>query len=434
MYLENINIFDELNKFIAIFNEHLKSEKYEEALECEAFVFNNLLKISENPEFFSHWDNHTYKSKNIAISKYRTSSSLSINNKKYVFIIHQKSLLAHEKSLLTILKFLKKYNSSFKFFIVYLMETPSDSTNTHELFYEGLIDKFYFLANNSYDLKKQRKQFIDLKKSLGPCKYFVISIIPNLFHTLLIAKNEKIYFIGMKHYPKHLDTVTKWIAGGRNNSLIKINNQPWHTIDFPPLKINSENNFSSNINYFGSISRIEKIKNANFLTSISKILSQSNNSKFIYTSRNKEDSYVLSFFQSKNLNLLSENIGYIDPNLPLYWNSLKLYAEPFPFGGGLMLNLAICNSTPVVYLRKKEFLQLSIADDYIKRSLQNYYDDFRELCCASNEDEYIKKSINFLTKKEVFERFMYVINGYKDNMQFNEKEYSLELSDFFLNL
>lgn len=426
-----IPLEEEIDSHAFAFNENIKKFNYSEALKIEYFVMSNLLKSQENPENFERWDALTNTSKNIAINYCRLSLIRPTNNKKITFIIPNPSFLAHEEALKTLLISLKKYNNSFSFSIVYMFGKKNE-TNIHKVFYANLVNEFFFLENKSLDVEKQRLQFLNLKSKFLDCLYIVITSPSLLFHTLLITSNEKIGFLALKHYPKRLNFVDKWIMTGENGSLITENGNTWNCFSLPRIQIFKKNNFNPQANYFGSISRIEKLRSVNFLECVSKVLDLSLSSRFVFTTKNENDHFILNFFHNKGQVHLIKNLGYIDYKNKFFWNSIKVYLEPFPFGGGLMLYEAIKRSIPVVYRTDSAFKQINICNNYIKHSFGELYPDFSSICCANNDLDYINKSLDFLKNNNI-EKYKSILKIYSRNYFFDEAKYCNDLASIFLS-
>jgi hypothetical protein len=380
----------ELNNLILKkWQDAIAKSKYEIAINLDLFHYINIVKKNENTEYWDKWQNETFADRLSIVKKIDEIYPLrKIKNKnqKKLIVMPNYSGLAHEIQISRNLNFYKKIEF-FEFEVVYLNGKKKGDEILASKLYNIPVSKIHFLMSNNYEDAGRKLQKLTYEQNYNSIIY--ISVFQIAFWMSIFINHPNQKFIVMKYYPKQVGRFTAWAGGKRTSHEFYTKNNDIF-LQLPILNLNhtQDEGFqkyfydkNKEVLNFGSISRIDKINNIEYLKFISFSLNKFENLKYLYTGKLNEEFGLMPSIKNKNRII---NLGWVNPLEAI--NKFDIYLEPFPWGGGEMTLLALQVGLPYLTLNTKENTNIGLYS-FLKNISMNeceelkysFCDDYNEL-------------------------------------------------------
>jgi len=297
----------------------------------------------------------------------------------FLIVHHNYSGLAHEQQIARNLIHLRCQGLPVKFKVIYLFGAPNqDHLSKAEMLY-GIPQKdFLFLDSSDYvNAGRRLDDYVDKRKDISTVIYVTIYFMA--FWVSLFVRHSNQKFIQMKYPPFQAGRIAEWGTGRSNyDRFILQNSECWTQLgilDLRPFGDLAQTTLqvrNSDLISFGSISRIEKILNPDYLNFIERILDDNKQLIYLYTAR---DSEVRMLPQKFIEHPRVRNLGWVKPEEAII--KFDIYLDSFPWGGGDMSLLALSSGIPYLTLSTPENKRFGI---------------FRFLTHLGKDNEVISKS------------------------------------------
>jgi glycosyltransferase involved in cell wall biosynthesis len=204
----------------------------------------------------------------------------------------------------------------------------------------------------------------------------------------------------MKYYPRQTGRIVDWAGGPRTKGKYFLYRGE-KFLQLPVLKLGNRvvndngplEHKSKKLIFIGSISRPEKISNNDYNSIINSVLNQLPNARYLYAGREEQIHLIPEFIRD---NRQACHIGWVDPLEAI--KKYDIYIDPFPWGGGDMTFLAMCNDLPYLILDNKENMEIGITGSI--RIIAEQGDPILEYSFCKSKEELEKKIIYLCENKE----------------------------------
>jgi hypothetical protein len=345
---------EKINKlFLHEFHCSIDSLDYIRASSIDAQHYRDLVKPTENVGLWDLWQEQTLSARRMLTKKFASdlpTREIPDSSSGFLIVHHNYSGLAHEQSLARSLSFLRESGHKFDFKIVYLFgkrEGPA-SKKAAELY--GISEEqILFINATNYPDAGARLEKLSI--DLAPERIVYITIFFMAFWVSLYVSHPNQCFYQMKYPPRHSGRITLW--GGqraeRAKSFRLLNGDRWLQLsvldtNLPASAFDARREADGYVN-FGSISRIEKIRQEGFLDFVLGVLESNEQLRFLYTGRSGEDELLPLALRDHPR---AKFLGWVDPADSI--RQFDIYLEPFPWGGGDMTILALSSGIPYLTL------------------------------------------------------------------------------------
>lgn len=341
-------------KYLAQWVHAIQKGDINQAVIIDFKHYNEIVKPIESQDYWNKWQNDTYEVRRKVSQKFSEilpTRIENIDNEKILIIHHNYSGLANECQIARSFEYLKKNDVGIEIEIAYLYGGDLKQLNASAELYGIEKSKIYFLQSKNYIEAGNKLNWLVNNKKYKTLLY--PSIFPMAFWMSMYVNHMNQKFHVLKYFPKQVGRINCWSCGRRHNEKYYENEGNKFiqlSVLNPKIK---ENSFDINkkikvngskIN-FGSISRPEKISNANYNKFIVNLLNENSNLNYIYTGR---ESGLVSIPEEILNHTQTEYIGWVNPNEAI--DLFDIYLEPFPWGGGDMTFLALESACPYLIL------------------------------------------------------------------------------------
>lgn len=328
---------------------------FERAIQLDAYHYDNLVKKHENVMFWNMWQKETLNDRNKLTQSLRSivEKKNDSNKKERVAIVyHNFSGLAHETQLARNLRYFRKNVEDLDCRIIYLFGSEN-FIGAQEIF-DVPRDNIYFLEASSYENAANKLSLLVNKIEFTNIIYPSIFYLAYWMSLFLNHNNQK--FLQMKYYPLHTGRIKEW-AGGQRDATEFYNINGCNFLQLPVLdlcvigndKVDIDKNRKSDIKYFGSISRPEKISDDKYNEFVKDLLNQLEGWRYLYAGRLESVQLIPSVVRD---HANAQYLGWVNPLETI--KNFSIYLEPFPWGGGDMTLLALQAGCPYLTLETDE--------------------------------------------------------------------------------
>jgi glycosyltransferase involved in cell wall biosynthesis len=337
---------------------------FEKAVRLDNFHYDNLVKRTEDVGYWDKWQSDTLASRNRLSALFDTISPLQIPppqaGKNFSIVFHNFSGLAHETQLARNLTYLRQRVQTFEFDIVYLFGNVPGSRERAQEIYDIKADAIHFLSATSYENAGQKLEMLVQRQAYQSILYPSIFWMAYWMSLFVSHGNQK--FLQMKYYPLHAGRIQSWAGGQRNDDdFYSIRGCAFEQLPVLDLKLSGAVGTSASAEVIsekvtiGSISRPEKIANADYNDFIKSLLDQHTDWLYLYTGRPESLSLLPEIIRKHPQ---ARALGWVDPLQVI--NKFSIYLEPFPWGGGDMTLLALESGRAYLTLETEESLRFGI--------------------------------------------------------------------------
>lgn len=339
----------------------IEKADFQRAIGFDQLHYNELVKKFEDVKYWDRWQKDTLEIRQELtrhFEKVKPSAQVQIKRGNPVLIVHHNfSGLAHETQLARNIEWLRTHAEEVSFEIVYLFGNKEGHSQACSIY--GISpDKVHYLQATTYQEAAERlTQISDTKKANGiiyPTTFYMA------FWMSLFVQHPNQKFVQMKYYPLHAGRIRHWAGGYRcKGRFYRINGCDFEQLPILNLQVSKSALLTSNCEQkeinIGSISRPEKICDADYNRLILKILDSHPEFNYLYTGRLDAISLLP---QSILRHPRAKPLGWVDPIKAI--SQFSIYLEPFPWGGGEMTLLALDAAIPYLTLETAENTQFGI--------------------------------------------------------------------------
>ena len=353
------------NNYLSGFNDCINKADFVIASQIDQLHYENLVKPTENVLAWDNWqkDTRTARLQLTKISRQELPDRpLSSDADTCLIVQHNYSGLAHEQVIARNLRYLRCQGLSVKFKVIYLFVAPNqDDLSKAEMLYGIPQEDFIFLESSDYvDAGRRLDDYVDKRQDISTVIY--VTFYHMAFWVSLFVRHSNQKFIQMKYPPLQAGRIAEWGTGrASSDKFILQNSECWTqlgVLDLRPFGVVAQPalEFSNSDQLcFGSISRIEKILNPDYLNFIERILEENKQLVYLYTDR---ESKVRMLPQKFIEHPRVRNLGWVSPEKAIF--KFDIYLDSFPWGGGLMSLLALSSGIPYLILSTPENKRVGI--------------------------------------------------------------------------
>lgn len=345
------DIVDKGKKHISLFKELICTGNFNSAIQVELDYYNSFVKKNESLSAWKYWDQEVYEIKNY-LSQYQTYFQI-IDKNNYssngpiIFVYHNYSALAHETQLARKIIGMTTRGYKIPFVIVYLFGSSNEHPQAKKIWGCSHTQLFTLGAKNYTDafLKLSR-----LVRNLKPRLLLYPSIYFLAFWSSIFTKHPNQKFFVMKYFPSQLGNISEWGSGIMSKHQHNLETKGKFTeLPVEMFPSTGSQKIIKNKIRIGSISRVEKQLDPNYLIFIKKILDNYDQVEFLSTCKIEQLSLFPEWF-TKHPRI--KHLGWVNPYQTIH--DFDIYLETFPWGGGDMSFLAISHGIPYLSLETKE--------------------------------------------------------------------------------
>jgi hypothetical protein len=332
--------FDE---FANSFKSAVKMLNFSAMYGIDRIFYLQYVRHSESESNWNLWQRTTAPYRNFLTSEFekrKPFKSVRPLSTTVFFIFTQHTGLAHETYLANQLLALDSKGYFFDICIVYISGSKSRSETCHQIFSTPKINFFFLEADDFHIGVVKLQKLIDQQK---PRTLVYVADYFQAFYFSLLIDHTSQKFLITKYIPLQEGRIIEYAVGRRSQQTHFVykglSYSQLDRLSFPcPIKTaNPKKPLGFFI--FGSISRVEKIRDPIYVDFVIKMLSNRKNLIYVFTSQ-ATDIVPPKFLGHERC----KNIGWVDP---MKWIKIfDIYLDPFPFGGGEMSCLAISNLIP----------------------------------------------------------------------------------------
>lgn len=346
-------------KFFSIWCRMIDNGMYEEAARIDMMQYNEQIRKNESLSVWTRWQNDTADKRKflvcIADQINPITGPISEGSVNVALVYHNFSGLAHETQLARNIEFLRQHGAVVNIHVVYAFgEASTDKVEKAASIHNVPESNIHFMCCGGYTDVGISLGYLDVsmkfKTIIYPSEYYLA-----YWASLTLAhSNQK--FLSLKYYPLQIGRFSDY-AGLRGDKSIYgiVNGQSWRQLSI--LDIFSKFNFNDfdywgahqNPRYFGSISRIEKACDNNYLNFVHKILCRHEAMEYLYFGA---ESSLYLIDDKIRMHPRAKFLGWANPDSAV--KALSIYIETFPWGGGEMSLLAIKAGIPYLCLATDE--------------------------------------------------------------------------------
>lgn len=381
-------------QFFDLFVRYVRSGSFNNAIQTELLYYNSYVKPLESIEGWDYWDDNTRELRErvstIGLIGSKHNDLSFSQNDSLVFVFHNFSGLAHEQQILRALLDLNQSGSDFPVCVVYLFGDRSREQAAGK-FWVRVSPKIYFFDAKSYTdsffLLESFCRDVKARTVIYPSIYFLAS------WACALTSHPDQRFLVMKYTPRICGRFSAWGGGMGKAARAKALSQiPFFEVPvrlpFSQIERSCLGQSPTRFN-FGSISRVEKIRDSRYLEFVLSILTTDTRFVYLITCRDEELITLPDDFRNHPQ---VRNLGWVDPKGGIL--DFDVYVEPFPWGGGDMSFLAITQGLPYVALRTPEMFSVGPLDTVLSISHGHSRLDG---CIATSLDEYRALIVALLT-------------------------------------
>ena len=334
---------------------------FERAIAFDQIHYNELVKKFEDAAYWDRWQKNTLQTRQKLTQQYqrRVPASLPISSdgNRFLIVHHNYSGLAHETQLARNMAWLRTNGININVDIVYLFGSPDTKSAACSIYGLGSKNVHYLQASTYQNAGAKLTILAEQTKAKG-------IIYPTIFYMAfwlsLFVPHANQKFVQMKYYPLHAGRISRWAGGYRSiEQFYEINGCKFEQLPildlqlakrtFPPR--HKEADFLT----IGSISRPEKIGNADYNRFIIKLLEVHSSLYYLYTGRIESTSVLPEPIRKHPR---CKSLGWVNPIEAI--SEFSIYLEPFPWGGGEMTLLALEAGLPYLTLETQENVRFGI--------------------------------------------------------------------------
>ncbi len=334
---------------------------FERAIALDQFHYNELVKKTEDVRYWDRWQEDTLAIRqNLTRHMERLAPSqmpATGESRRFLIVHHNYSGLAHETQLARNVAWLRAHQINVDIEIVYLFGEPDRRAHACQL-YQLPAEGIHFLRSTSYQQAASRLHRIAHERQAQGIIYPTIFFMAFWMSLFVPHANQK--FVQMKYYPLHAGRISRWAGGYRSG-------EPYYRIhgcDFEQLPIldlqlakqtlPAVRQVSTPLT-IGSISRPEKLSNADYNRFIADLLKDHPTLAYLYTGHPDKVTVLPPFIREHPR---SHALGWVDPVSAI--SRFSIYLEAFPWGGGEMTLLALEAGLPYLVLETEESIRFGI--------------------------------------------------------------------------
>lgn len=350
---------DLYQRFLSTWSGMVDSGMFEEAAQIDMMQYNEQIRKYEDVKIWDRWHSDTAEKRlelvNI-VNKLNPSEEIGgIKEGSVALVYHNYSGLAHETQMARNIKYLRGCGVELDVHIIYAFGDPVfEYVKKAAEIYDVEESKIHFIKSQNYIkvgiLIQELNAVHKFKTIIYPSEYYLA------YWASLMLPHPNQKFLSMKYFPRKIGRFSDY-AGGRGSDAeyFRINNEDWRQLSV--LDIFSVANggrynywdFHQNVEYFGSVSRIEKSCHSTYQDYIIEVLQKHKNLKYLYCG---SESSLDLIDKRLSVHPRARFLGWVNPESMI--KTFSIYLETFPWGGGDMSLMAIKLGVPYLCLATEE--------------------------------------------------------------------------------
>ena len=339
-----------LEDYARIWTKSLLVGDYNRACRLELDAYNTCIKPTESLAAWNEWQARTAPQRLLLSNYYCRAfpSGEQTANGRVAIVLHNFSGLAHEVQFGRQLKKVLKEFINLKAFIVYAFGEPARTKEAADIYGVNEADIVFLQAKSYLHAAASLEAFLG-KFRVGTVVYPSITFF--CFWMSLICRHANQKFFQMKYFPRQIGRISEWagyddggIQGKRFVAGEGFTKLPVDLLGLPRVSV-TRKALAPGCIRFGSISRIEKIQNPEYVSFVVRILEMLPEAECLVTGRTEDQARVPTELR---LHPRVSFVGWVKPEDLI--SQLDIYLDPWPWGGGDMSFLAMVNGLPYLTL------------------------------------------------------------------------------------
>lgn len=336
---------------------------FERAIGIDNLHYNELVKKNEEVAYWDRWQTDTLPYRRRLTARIESlCPSLESNDASEgpcLIVYHNYSGLAHETQFARNMHWLRQHDVPLHVEVVYLFGSDQDRQVAAGLF--GIEPAaIHYLQATSYQQAADRLAVLAQQRNAATIIYPSLFFVAFWMSLFVRHPNQK--FVQMKYYPQHAGRIRGWFGGYRNDGIhYRINGCDFEQLPVLDLQLakfgqtDKDVLTDSDTVTIGSISRPEKMTDAQYNRLVLDVLARHPQLNYLYTGREKTLGLIPA---SVRLHERSICLGWVDPVSAI--SRFDIYLEPFPWGGGDMSLLALESGRAYLTLASAENTRFGI--------------------------------------------------------------------------